>query len=163
MRLDEDRVRDWPIMCWSMTSCSLKGAPFWNCMKLRVKLRLVGPMPSDTMKMRLRLPWLLLGALPDDELPPVFWYTTASTTTPAVATIAHTSSPISRHLFHGDSLRSVRWPVRRASSSAMSRSWNSEDVRFERRGRLIVGYRCGEGVAGQRAVLGEHRIQGLSR
>jgi hypothetical protein len=55
-----DRVRDVPQKCRSSVSVSSMGSPEVNCRKERVSEREAGPMPSETMKMRLRLPGFLV-------------------------------------------------------------------------------------------------------
>lgn len=55
-KLDVLLVRDEPIKCSSSTSTSSMGSPVSVCLKLLVNDRLVGPIPSETMKMRFLLP-----------------------------------------------------------------------------------------------------------
>lgn len=135
-----------------MTSVSSQGSAFWYCLKLRASDSDVGPMPSETMKTRLRLPdgFSFVVAC--------FWYTTASTMTTAVATRAQANKPSSLHLFHPvrgcSGCFPVRWPVSRASSSARSRSLEcSDDGRCDSSGRAMVG---GD-VCGGGAVWGRRR------
>lgn len=138
-----------------MTSVSSQGSAFWYCLKLRASDSDVGPMPSETMKTRLRLPdgFSFVVAC--------FWYTTASTMTTAVATRAQANKPSSLHLFHPvrgcSGCFPVRWPVSRASSSARSRSLEcSDDGRCDSSGRAMVGGDvCGGGGGGLSGAGGE--------
>ena len=116
-----------------MVRVSSQGSCSVCCLKPRVKDSEVGPMPSLTMKIRFFLPsgmFAPLEAWPAREC----WYTTASTTTTAVASRAHAKRPISFQFLRAvPSCFPVCCPVRSASSSAIRSSLDSCDG-----GRLLA-------------------------
>ena len=166
-------------MRWlSSTNASSYSSPPCTCLKLRVRDKLVGPMPSDTMKIKFLLPVGLFqgpAALGAGCEPWVCWYMTARTTTATVATRAQAKMPTSRQKDQ-PYLRDwgLCWPVRRASSSSTWRDELSEEAR-ERRGSspldILIGGLFDEGRIDYRGnialrelrLVDRHRVQLFSR
>lgn len=121
----EERVREEPQKCLSRVRTSSSGRPSTCWRKLRVRESEAGPMPSETMKMRLRLPSAGLGNFV--EL--LCWVHTARTMRAAVARRAQTKRTISRRREGPGGVReesSLSSPSRRS----LMRGVRSEDCAF---------------------------------
>src|SRR3569833_3710882 len=134
-----DRARLVPQKWRSSTSVSSMGISSTSCRNERVREREAGPMPSDTMKIRLRFPsgrgewdvWLLC------------WSTTARTMTAAVAASAQTNKSISRRrAAHGEPAGRLPPSVAWSASSSSSASWSDRSESAERREEASRGVRA---------------------
>lgn len=129
-----DRVRLVPQKCLSSVSVSSYSRPSTSCLKDLVMDRDAGPIPSDTMKIRFRLP----GGFENCPVCWLCWNHTARTMMMAVAKSAQTKRTTSR-IRYAQGWRSGEAPRTRLSSSSASRSDRAESI--ERRGLARRGVR----------------------